>query len=353
MQLIGMLQAGVGQVKGIRVLHDELASADDTGAGPGFVAVLFLHLIQNRGQVLVGGIQVLYHQGKHLFVRGGQQIVPVFAVAQLEQGLAVFLPAIRGLVGFFGQQHRELQFLSADTVHLLANHRFHVSKRAQPQRQPRIDSGCGAANIASPHQQLVGIDFRFDRVFAQSAHKIRGHLLHVLSLSNPRHRAEPGFDGSVSGPRRGRWLGLGFRFEFAAVPKQVFRGVTVSFSQQFLPHIQRVVSLFEGFACGHLEGRQDLVADQGFAQAAGEHLCHGLVKEGPSHAPRGGLKLGAHLQSGFQLEFGGNRGGNKDTFLNRNPVRHFAQHQGNRGIERIADRSQQFGGGFFLAALYL
>ena len=54
-------------------------------------------------------------------VGGGQQVIGLVAILQTEDVIAVLLPAMGGLVGFARQQGREVHFLGADAVDLLAD----------------------------------------------------------------------------------------------------------------------------------------------------------------------------------------------------------------------------------------
>ena len=61
----------------------------------------------------------------------------------------------RGLVGLAGQQRREEQLLGADGVHLLAHDALDVAQHLQAERQPGVDAGGDAADVAGPHEQPV------------------------------------------------------------------------------------------------------------------------------------------------------------------------------------------------------
>ena len=169
LSLVRGVQTLVVNVEGVSVLHHELAAADQTGARAGLVTVLRLDLVQGRGQVLVRGVHVLDEEREHLLMRGGQQVVAALAIAQLEQGRAVLLPAVRRLVGFGGDQAREVHLLRAHRVHLLADDVLDLAQRAQAERQPRVDAGRSAANVAGTHQKLVRVDLGVGRVFTQGS----------------------------------------------------------------------------------------------------------------------------------------------------------------------------------------
>ena len=167
--LVGGGQAGVVDVEGVGVLHDELAAADDAGSGAGLVTVLGLDLVDDGRQVLVGGVEVLDREGEHLLVGGGQQVVPVLAVAELEQGGAVVVPAPGGLIGLGRQESREVDLLAAHGVHLLAHDVLDLAQRPQPQRQPGVHPGSGPADVAGAHEQSVAGDLGVGRVLAQGS----------------------------------------------------------------------------------------------------------------------------------------------------------------------------------------
>ena len=102
-------------------------------------------------------------------MRGSQQVVATLAIVQLEEGRAVLLPAVRRLVGFGGDQAREVHLLRAHRVHLLADDVLDLAQRAQAERQPRVDAGRSAANVAGTHQKLVRVDLGVGRVFTQGS----------------------------------------------------------------------------------------------------------------------------------------------------------------------------------------
>ena len=174
-RLVGGLEAGVGDVEGVGVLHHELASAQHAGAGTRLVAVLRLDLVEPDRQVLVGGVQVLDHEGEHLLVRGTEQVVAALAVLEPEHAVAVLAPAAGRLVGLARQQRRELELLGADRVHLLADHRLDVAQHPQAQRQPGVDAGGGPPDVARPDEQPVARHLGVRRVLPQRAHEQARH----------------------------------------------------------------------------------------------------------------------------------------------------------------------------------
>ena len=85
MPLVRLRQTLVVQVEAVRVLHHELAAAQQPGTRAGLVAVLGLDLIDDERQVAVRVVEVLHHQGEHLFVGRREQHVGAPTVLQAEQ----------------------------------------------------------------------------------------------------------------------------------------------------------------------------------------------------------------------------------------------------------------------------
>ena len=193
------VEARVSGVEGVGVLHDELAAAEQARAGTRLVAVLRLDLVEPDREVLVGGVQVLDREGEHLLVRGPEQVVAALAVLEPEDAVAVRRPAVAGLVGLAGQQRRERQLLGADRVHLLADDPLDVAQHPQTERQPRVDAGGGATDVAGPQQQPVARHLGVGRVLSEGAEEEGRHA------ENHGRKATHGF-GVLSTTFRGAWL---------------------------------------------------------------------------------------------------------------------------------------------------
>ena len=133
MGLVGLFQALIIDVEGVGVLHDELAAAQQAGAGAGLVAVLGLNLVEVNRQVLVGGVEVLDQQGEHFLVGGSQQHVCALTVLQAEEIVAVFFPAVGRFVGFTGKQSGKVNFLGTDGVHFFAHDVLNLAQHLQAQ----------------------------------------------------------------------------------------------------------------------------------------------------------------------------------------------------------------------------
>ena len=209
MGVVAGLQPGVVHVEAVGVLHDELAAAQQAGAGARLVAVFGLDLVQRERQVLVGGVQVLDREREHLLVRRPEQHVGALAVGQPEQVVAVVGPATGRLVRFARQQRREEQFLGAHGVHLLAHDRLDLAQHPQPERQPGVHPRRGPPDVTRPHQQPVARQLGVGRVLAQGPQEQSGHAQdgHRVS-SGADGRARPGYPSVPRGPSAERLIRL-------------------------------------------------------------------------------------------------------------------------------------------------
>ena len=160
--VVGLAHAFLVDGEGVGILHDEFAAANQTGARAELVAVLGLDLVQGDGQVLD-------QKGEHLLVGGGQQVVGLVTVLETEDVVAVFLPAVGGLVRLARQQSREVHFLSTDAVDLLTNDGFNLVEHLETQRQPGPDAGRSLADVAGTLQQFGRIDIGIGGILAQGA----------------------------------------------------------------------------------------------------------------------------------------------------------------------------------------
>ena len=190
--LVAGLQARVVDVEGVGILHDELASPEQTGAGAGLVAVFRLDLEEHQGQVLVGAVQVTHQKGEHLLVGGAEQHVIATAVLQPEQVLPVLGPAVGGLVGIPGQQGGEPHLLGPCGLHLLTENALDLLHHLQTQRQPRVHPRCDATDVSCPNQPPVAGDLGIRRVFTQGPNEqlaeARDHRGSFLSETGELYR---------------------------------------------------------------------------------------------------------------------------------------------------------------------
>jgi hypothetical protein len=192
MQLVRAFEAGVVDVEGVRVLHDELTSPEQSGAGTSLVAVFRLDLVQEQRKVLVGRVEVLHQEREHLLVRRPEQHVVAPAVLEPEDAVAVLGPAAALLVGLARQQAGEVHLLRADRLDLLADDLLDVAEDLVAQRQPRVDAGRGAADVTGADEQPVARDLGVHRILTQGAQEQGGHTDHGDLLGLRARRSEPG-----------------------------------------------------------------------------------------------------------------------------------------------------------------
>ena len=175
MCVVGVLEAGVVDVVGVGVLHDELAAAQDAGARTCLVAVFGLDLVERQRKVLVGAVLPLDRQGEDFFVGRRQQVVIVAAILEPKNAVAVLGPPVRRLIGRPRQQGREQDLLAADRVHLLAHDPLDLAQHPQAEWQPAVEARRDRSDVAGADQQLVAGDFGIGGVVAQRAQEQLGH----------------------------------------------------------------------------------------------------------------------------------------------------------------------------------
>ena len=172
----------VGEIERVRVLHDELAPAQDAGTRPCLVAVLRLDLVQRERIVLVGRVLALHQQREQFLVRRREQVVGVLAIVQPEQAVAVVGPTAARLEDLARNECREVHLLRADPVHLLADDALDLAEYRQAHRQPRVDARRDATDEPAAHEQLVARHLRVRRVVAKRAQEQRRHSKHAPRL---------------------------------------------------------------------------------------------------------------------------------------------------------------------------
>ena len=224
--VVRLLHALLVDGERVSVLHDELAAADQARARAELVAVLGLDLVERDRQVLVRGVHILDQQREHFLMRGGEQVVGLVTVLQTEQVLAVFLPAVGGLIRLARQQRREVDLLGADAVDLLADDGLDLVEDLQTQRQPGPDTRSRLAHIAGAQQQFRRIGVGVGGILAQRAQEHGGHSkcfgTHGFQGIRVRGHCGPGSVRQTrsieKGPPPGAHRASGLRIGLAAVP---------------------------------------------------------------------------------------------------------------------------------------
>jgi hypothetical protein len=147
-----LVQPGLVAVEGVRVLHDELAQAQQPAARPRLVALLSREVVPDLRQLLVR-LQLACVERHRLLVRERQHEIAPDAVLELEHDrepdAAARLPQLRR------RQDWLEHLLAADCVDLLAHDLDDLLVHAPAERQERPQPGAGLTDKAAPHEQLV------------------------------------------------------------------------------------------------------------------------------------------------------------------------------------------------------
>ena len=91
--VVGFLQRFLRRVEGVRVLHDELAAAEQAQARSDLVAELHLDLVERAGKLLVGTQLVADERRDELLMGGPEAEAVVVTVDEAHELGAVVVPA--------------------------------------------------------------------------------------------------------------------------------------------------------------------------------------------------------------------------------------------------------------------
>ena len=93
--------------------------------------------------------------------------LPAEAVLQPEHVVAHHVPAARFLPELGRMQRRQQHLLRANGVHLFADNRGDLQKRALRQKQVAVNARRELPDVSGTQQQLMTHHFRFGGIFAQ------------------------------------------------------------------------------------------------------------------------------------------------------------------------------------------
>ena len=147
----------VAEVERIGVLHQELACTHDPKARADLVAELDLDLVEIDRQLLVR-LQFVAREIGDRFL-GGRPVAVfgLLAILDLQQQVAVLLPAAAFLPQFARLHRRHQQFDRTGTIHFLAHDGLDLAQYAQAQWRPGVDAGGELADHArAQHQPMAG-----------------------------------------------------------------------------------------------------------------------------------------------------------------------------------------------------
>jgi hypothetical protein len=163
-ELEALVEPSLVDVEGIRVLHDELAHADEPPARPRLVAILGLHVVPELRELLVA-LQLRRVKRERLLVREREDEVPAGAVLQLEE---LWDAVAAGLLPeLCGREDRRIHLLRADRVHLFADDLLDLAMDAPAEREKCPQAGAHLAHEAPAHEELVRRRFRVGGIVAQ------------------------------------------------------------------------------------------------------------------------------------------------------------------------------------------
>ena len=187
--VVRSLEALVVDVEAVRVLHHELAPAQQPGARARLVTELRLDLEERQREVLVGRVEVLDEQREHFLVRRSEEEVCTPTIVEAEQRVAVLGPATARLVRLARQERGDVHLLESGGGHLLAYDALEVLEHDPPEGEPREAARCGAADVAGPDEQPVARHLGVGRVVAEGSQEQRRHPEHSGTLTVPTRSA--------------------------------------------------------------------------------------------------------------------------------------------------------------------
>ena len=164
--VVGVLRAGLIDIEGIGILHEEFAPAHDAKARPHLVAEFPLNVIEIERQILVGAHISAEDLGDHFLVGRPIKHVALVAVLDAQHFLAVGVVATALTPQVGGLDGRHQQFDGAGTVLLLAHDVADFLQHAETERQEGVNAGRLLPQHAGAQHQPVRDDFGLFRRFA-------------------------------------------------------------------------------------------------------------------------------------------------------------------------------------------
>ena len=165
--LVGNVSTRLVLIKGIEILHDELAAAHESEARTNLVAILVLNLVQKERQLLVGAHLIAHERRDHLLVRRAETEFTAMAVLQAKHLLSEYAPTPRLLPDLRRLHDRHAQLLPARRIHLLADDLLDLLYRAPRQRQIRIDTARRLTDHSRAQHETMTRDLSVGRHLAQ------------------------------------------------------------------------------------------------------------------------------------------------------------------------------------------
>ena len=183
---VALAQAVDVGVEGVRVLHQELAAAQQPEAWPQLVAVLPVDLVQVHRQVAVRRELLGDDRRDDLFGRGRQAEAGLLAIEEAEHERAVGRVATGPLPELERLQDRQQGLLRAGPIHLLAHDLLDLAQHPVSEREPRVDPGRDPADVSGADEQPVAVDLGIGRIVTQRAQEEGRHPHAQTVLKRPR-----------------------------------------------------------------------------------------------------------------------------------------------------------------------
>ena len=167
MLLVALVEPRPVAVERVRVLHHELAHADEPAARARLVAELRLEVVDDHRQLAIAADEVAGELGDDLLVGHRDDRVAARAVLEPDHLVAdlVVAPALLPQLG--GMHDRHLHLLAADPVDLLADDLLHPLRHAKAERQQRVQPGAQLADVPGAQQQPMRRHLRLGRIVAK------------------------------------------------------------------------------------------------------------------------------------------------------------------------------------------
>ena len=170
MLVVAGVEAGVVDVEGVGVLHDELADAQQAGLGAGLVAELGLDLVPDLRELLVAAELVARDGGHDLFVGHGEAELGAFAVLEAEHVVAhdgQRPDSSQSSRGFRAGRKNSWPILSISSRTMA----MILLSAALAEREVAVDAGAELADVAGAEQELVAGDFGVGGGFTEGGDK--------------------------------------------------------------------------------------------------------------------------------------------------------------------------------------
>ena len=151
-------------IEGVRVLHDELAHADQAAAWPRLVALLRLEVVPVLGQLLVA-VDLPRVERKRLLVRQREHELAPEAVADVDD--LRDRRSARRLPELDRREHGREPFLGTERVQLLPDDLLDLAVNPPTERREAPDPRGELPHEPAAHEQLVARCLRVGGVVAQ------------------------------------------------------------------------------------------------------------------------------------------------------------------------------------------